>query len=84
MMNCDPVTGACVVPELNTATNTTPERLRQDLAVHYVGDPMCSWCWGISPTVKRLEAFCADEGIAFSLTMGGATCRRGRPMEPTV
>lgn len=82
MMNCDPVTGACVVPELNTATNTTPERLRQDLAVHYVGDPMCSWCWGISPTVKRLEAFCADEGIAFSLTMGGLRAGGGDPWSP--
>lgn len=22
----------------------------------YVGDPMCSWCWGFSPVLQRIEA----------------------------
>ena len=22
----------------------------------YVGDPMCSWCWGMAPVVERLAA----------------------------
>lgn len=32
---------------------------------------MCSWCWGISPTVGAVEAFCQAEGVEFSITMGG-------------
>lgn len=81
MMNCDPVTGACLLPELDTATSVKPT-LRQGLAVRYVGDPMCSWCWGISPTVKVLADFCAAEGIAFSITMGGLRAGGGDPWSP--
>ena len=22
----------------------------------YVGDPMCSWCWGFSPVLNRIRA----------------------------
>ncbi|MCA9158412.1 MAG: hypothetical protein KDA51_16555 [Planctomycetales bacterium] len=44
---------------------------RQGWAVRYIGDPMCSWCWGISPTVGEVAAFCDAEGIDFSITMGG-------------
>ncbi|MGG4603673.1 DsbA family protein [Paenalcaligenes sp. Me131] len=81
MMNCDPVTGACILPESDTATRTTPA-LRQGPSVHYVGDPMCSWCWGISPTVNALADFCAGEGIAFTLTMGGLRAGGGDPWSP--
>jgi len=27
----------------------------QELELIYVGDPMCSWCWGFSPTLAGLE-----------------------------
>jgi len=27
-----------------------------DLELVYVGDPMCSWCWGFAPVVERLDA----------------------------
>ena len=27
-----------------------------DKEIIYVGDPMCSWCWGFSPVLKRIEA----------------------------
>lgn len=26
-----------------------------DLELIYVGDPMCSWCWGFAPVLERLE-----------------------------
>lgn len=26
-----------------------------DLELVYVGDPMCSWCWGFSPVLEKLE-----------------------------
>lgn len=70
MMNCDPVTGACVLPEPASATGPSAGGGRE-VAVHYVGDPMCSWCWGISPTVREIAHFCDEQGLGFTLTMGG-------------
>src|SRR5690606_4293885 len=29
------------------------------------------WCWGISPTVEAVEAFCESQDIEFTITMGG-------------
>ncbi len=28
----------------------------EDLELIYVGDPMCSWCWGFAPVLERLDA----------------------------
>jgi putative protein-disulfide isomerase len=36
----------------------------------YVGDPMCSWCWGFAPVKRQIETLC--EGRAeVSLVVGG-------------
>jgi len=43
---------------------------------------MCSWCWGISPTVNAVEAFCEAEGVEFSITMGGLRAGGGDPWSP--
>ena len=82
MMQCDPITGTCMLPDLPPVAHTTAPALRQGLAVRYVGDPMCSWCWGISPTVAEVAAFCAAEGMEFSLTMGGLRAGGGDPWTP--
>lgn len=82
MTNCDPVTGACLLPQLDAMASAKATALHQGVAVHYVGDPMCSWCWGISPTVNALADFCAEQGIAFSLTMGGLRAGGGDPWSP--
>jgi putative protein-disulfide isomerase len=37
--------------------------------VIYVGDPMCSWCWGFSPVKRALEEQC--EGRAETLLVVG-------------
>ncbi len=79
MMECDPVTGACLLPDLDNSADSAASAARQSWAVRYIGDPMCSWCWGISPTVEAVEAFCAAEGIAFSITMGGLRPGGGDP-----
>lgn len=36
----------------------------------YVGDPMCSWCYGFAPTKTRLEEQCAGRA-AVTLVVGG-------------
>lgn len=82
MIKCDPVTGACLVPDLDEPVESAApaaSNARHGWAVRYVGDPMCSWCWGISPTVDEVEAFCEAEGIEFSITMGGLRAGGGDP-----
>lgn len=74
MRTCDPVTGACGIGE--TASGLKQYEYVQkgsvnDVVIRYVGDPMCSWCWGISPTVKNIEQYCAKENLNFLLTVGG-------------
>ena len=79
MTKCDPVTGVCLLPEQDGPVDCAVPTVRHGWAVHYVGDPMCSWCWGISPTVSAVEAFCAAQGIDFSITMGGLRAGGGDP-----
>lgn len=78
MMKCDPVKGTCQLPDFKS-TETAVPAIRNGVAVHYIGDPMCSWCWGISPTVSKVMAFCEAEGIEFSMTMGGLRAGGGDP-----
>lgn len=79
MMKCDPVTGACLLPEPDKPVDAAAAAAQHGWAVRYVGDPMCSWCWGISPTVGAVEAYCDAEGIEFSITMGGLRAGGGDP-----
>jgi len=37
--------------------------------VIFVGDPMCSWCYGFTPELSRLRR--ELEGVPFSMIMGG-------------
>lgn len=37
--------------------------------VIFVGDPMCSWCYGFGPELKKLRE--ALKGVPFSMIMGG-------------
>lgn len=39
-----------------------------DLEFIYVGDPMCSWCWGFSPALEELRT---RYGIPLRVVMGG-------------
>lgn len=39
-----------------------------DLEFIYVGDPMCSWCWGFSPALERLAT---RYSIPLRVVMGG-------------
>lgn len=68
---CDPVTGICTpssLQELNAVgKNEIPDRTE----IIYVGDPMCSWCWGISPSLIQLRDHFIPEKIAFRILVGG-------------
>jgi len=67
--HCDPVTGLCAPAPVDEAT-TKPE-FRDDAEIIYVGDPMCSWCWGISPALNRLERAAETNGIPYRIVLGG-------------
>jgi putative protein-disulfide isomerase len=43
--------------------------LAQDTLI-YIGDPMCSWCYGFAPEISKVKES-LDEGIEFKLVMGG-------------
>lgn len=37
----------------------------------YIGDPMCSWCWGISEELKHVQQFARHHKINFNIMVGG-------------
>ncbi|QKH38355.1 DsbA family protein [Achromobacter pestifer] len=81
MMNCDSEQGACALP----LSDDMPARRSGDAqlgwVVHYVGDPMCSWCWGMAPAIERIALFCQAEGVPFKLTVGGLRVGGGDPWD---
>jgi putative protein-disulfide isomerase len=79
MMKCDPVTGACLLPELSIYVQQATTLARCGWTVRYVGDPMCSWCWGMSPSVSAVQELCAAEGLEFAITVGGLRAGGGDP-----
>ncbi|KFA87558.1 DsbA family protein [Archangium violaceum] len=67
---CDPETGACALP--GAAPKTAGPGAKGPLGeVLYVGDPMCSWCWGASPGLRQLEAAANRRGLPFRVLVGG-------------
>lgn len=48
-----------------------------DTELIYVGDPMCSWCWGFAPVVEELAG---PRGFPVSVVVGGL--RPGPAAEP--
>ena len=69
-INCDPETGLCKIPELVDASEDTID-WKEDQTIIYIGDPMCSWCWGISPQLNALERYGQQKSIPFHIMMGG-------------
>lgn len=69
-VSCNPETGLCEIPEISNKTESTTN-WNTDKEIIYVGDPMCSWCWGISPQLNALNRYGQQEGIPFNLVMGG-------------
>tara|TARA_B110000444_G_C18773561_1_gene563802 strand:+ start:465 stop:1094 length:630 start_codon:yes stop_codon:yes gene_type:complete len=50
-----------------------------DKEILYIGDPMCSWCWGFAPVITNIyEEF--SKKIPISLTLGGLHAHDNFPM----
>jgi putative protein-disulfide isomerase len=41
------------------------------MKIIYVGDPMCSWCYGIAPELQSLKKHFSKEGVPFEIIVGG-------------
>lgn len=69
-MVCDVNTGICAPADLDDAGFMAPAP-KADWELVYVGDPMCSSCWAIAPTVSELPKWAAEQGAKFSIISGG-------------
>lgn len=69
-IDCDPETGLCKIPEISGQADA-PIDWKTDREIIYIGDPMCSWCWGISPQLNALQRYGKQQNIPFSMIMGG-------------
>lgn len=82
VVSCDPATGSCHIPDSRPALPQKTEHFSGEVTVRYVGDPMCSWCWGISPALEELAQFCDRKKLGFTLTMGGLRAGGGDAWVP--
>ena len=41
-----------------------------DTVLHYISDPMCSWCWGFTPVMEKIKEDYGDR-LKISLVLGG-------------
>ena len=75
---CDPESGVCTPAPL---TNSEPETVvkYENSEIIYVGDPMCSWCWGISPSLKKIRDQFRSNDISFRVVVGGLRPGGGDP-----
>lgn len=67
---CDPVTGICTPAPLEGFLKNE-EVKNKGIEIIYVGDPMCSWCWGISKELVKLREYQYTNGGKFSILVGG-------------
>lgn len=66
-LNCHD--GVCEVPESQEPRASI--NLHAGKRVIYVGDPMCSWCYGIAPIVEGLQQYCDTNNLQFEIIVGG-------------
>jgi len=76
---CDPETGICTPSSLQELTTVGTSEIFDRKEIIYVGDPMCSWCWGISPALIKLRDHFVPEKIAFKVLVGGLRPGGGEP-----
>ena len=50
MLDCNNEEGVCIIDKVNLSNKI--KTISDELTVMYIGDPMCSRCWGISPILK--------------------------------
>lgn len=77
MQDCDADAGICRLPGVEAAETPAAESVEAELI--YFGDPMCSWCWEISPQLRALRDWSLERKLPFRLVMGGLRAEGGDP-----
>ena len=67
MIVCDEKLGVCSVVEVDLKDELELEQP----TLFYIGDPMCSWCYGMSDILKDTQEYCAKNGIKFQTIVAG-------------
>jgi len=67
---CDSETGLCEVGSPGEKQSGSVVS-GSEVELIYVGDPMCSWCWGIAPALRQLQPYCAQRQWPFRVVVGG-------------
>lgn len=73
MLDCNNEEGVCIIDKVNLSNKI--KTISDELTVMYIGDPMCSRCWGISPILKKVQNFCTDHKIKFKGTSNNQLSR---------
>ncbi len=76
---CDPETGTCTPSSLQELETVGTNPLADKTELIYVGDPMCSWCWGLSPDLIRLRDHYRGKEISYRVLVGGLRPGGGDP-----
>lgn len=79
-LECDNVSGICS-SQAPAAHPPAPFSAAQGMETVYVGDPMCSWCWGIAPALQRLQRYCHERRLRFRVVVGGLRPGGGDPWD---
>ena len=76
---CDPETGICTPSSLSELESLGQGKIADKTEIIYVGDPMCSWCWGISPMLLELRNHYRKKEIGYRIVVGGLRPGGGDP-----
>jgi len=78
---CNFESGVCLTP---AATPTAIKEIAPggEIELIYVGDPMCSWCWGIAPALSQLREHCQQRQVPFHVVVGGLRAGGGDAWTP--
>ena len=76
---CDPETGICTPSSFSDLESLGQGKIADKTEIIYVGDPMCSWCWGISPMLIKLRDHYQKREIGYRVVVGGLRPGGGEP-----
>ncbi len=69
MIKCDDKLGVCTSDELEIINKK--ELDFKNPTLFYIGDPMCSWCFGMSDILKQTQEYCTTNSIKFEIVLAG-------------
>lgn len=67
---CDPVEGICGIPGSEKDTNISSQATKKPIKIVYFSDPVCSACWGVEPTLRKLKSEYGNS-VEIEYHMGG-------------